>query len=39
MPMQIDKVVLSLGKVIVKDYTKMQGEQPSLTIIDSGIKE
>ena len=37
MPMQIDRVVLTIGKVVYKDYSK-EGK-PEIKIFDVGIKE
>lgn len=36
LPMQIDELILSVGRVVYKDFTK--GEQPSVEIFDVGIK-
>lgn len=37
MPMQLDKVVLTIGKVIYKDYSK--GREPEIKVFDVGIKD
>lgn len=37
MDMQIDELVLSVGKVIMKDYTA--GKEPSVEVFDIGLKE
>lgn len=37
MPMQLDKVVLTIGKVIYKDYSK--GGEPEIKVFDVGIKD
>ncbi|HOW35244.1 MAG TPA: AsmA family protein [Candidatus Omnitrophota bacterium] len=37
MPMQIDKFMLNLGRVIVKDYTKP--ENPSILVYELGLKD
>ncbi|MBU0468117.1 MAG: hypothetical protein KKD07_07670 [Candidatus Omnitrophica bacterium] len=37
MPMQLDKVVLTIGKVVYKDYSK--GGDPEIKIFDVGIKD
>ncbi len=37
MPMQLDKVILTIGKVIYKDYSK--GGEPEIKVFDVGIKD
>ncbi|OGX57456.1 MAG: hypothetical protein A2306_03030 [Omnitrophica WOR_2 bacterium RIFOXYB2_FULL_38_16] len=37
MPMKLDKVVLTIGKVVYKDYSK--GSEPEIKIFDVGIKD